>query len=73
MDEVRRINRKINKMSETVENKYISLQTGEVVITYPKIDISMNKFRKEEYRFTFNKKGSSFLNLFKRRLSAIPG
>ena len=73
MREIRRLERKINKMSETVENKYTMLQTGEVVITYPKIDVSMNKFRREESRLTFNKKGSSFFNLFERRLSTIPG
>ena len=56
MNKVRRMERKINKMNETVENKYKSFQTGNIVITHPKTDVSMNKFRKEESRFTFNKR-----------------
>ena len=39
MNKVRRMERKMNKMNETIENKYESLQTGNVVITYPKIDV----------------------------------
>lgn len=73
MDKIRRTEREINKMSESVENKYMMLQSGEVVITYPKINVSMNRFRKEESRLTFNKKGSSFFHLFERRLSTVPG
>ena len=75
MNKVRRMERKLNKMDETIENKYQSLQTGNVVITYPKIDVSMNKFRKEENPFTktINKKGSSFFNLFEKRINKIPG
>ena len=67
--------RKIKRMDETIQNKYETLQTGNVVITYPKIDVSLDKFRKEETRLTqtINKKGPSFLNLFEKRINKIPG
>ena len=74
MNKVRRMERKMNKMNESVENKYKSLQTGNVVITYPKTNVSWNKFRREENRFTkTTRKGSSFFNLFEKRIDKIPG
>ena len=69
MNKVHRMERKINKMNETIENKYKTLQAGNVMITYPKTDVSMNKFRKEENRFTSNKRGPRSSIYLKRELT----
>lgn len=75
MNKIQKIKHEIDTIEQDIKNNHEMIQTKNNVITYPKMDVSLNRFRKEKSRLTktMNKKGSSFLKLFERRISKIPG
>ena len=77
------MNKKIAKRSNAVENKYDNIKDSvmmlkprlQYTIFYPPVNVSLEQFRNEELRLTKSsaRKGSSFLNLFGKRLTRMPG
>ena len=76
-------NKKIYDTNKKITEKYNALNKveeddsddGENIIEYPKIKVSLRKFRLEEARRTntVRKKNSSFLKLFGKRLDSMEG
>ena len=76
MKKVKRSEQKIKKIDNEIQNKYNAIPSLKTdVIIYPKMVVSLNKFRKDEARLTksMRKKNSSFQKLFEKRLHSIKG
>lgn len=75
MKKVHKSNRRIKSVDDKITDKYNALtQSKKDVIVYPKVNVSLNKFRKEEAKLTKSlKKNSSFLKLFEKRLDSNEG
>ena len=74
MKKVHKMDNEIKKIDNEIQNKYNAFPKTDVII-YPKIDVSLNKFRKYEARLTktMRIKNSSFQKLFEKRLHSIKG
>ena len=56
------------------EQLFEKLKTGRDIVTYPKISVSLDEFRREEAaKMNMYGKNSSFLDLFEDRIEKIPG
>ena len=76
MNKIRKLNKRTKAVGDAITDRYDTLmKTNEDVIVYPKMNVSLNKFRKEEAKLTksMRKEGSLFLKLFEKRLGGIEG
>ena len=72
---VRKTNIYMKSTDNRITDRYNTLVDPKDVIFYPRVDVSLNQFRKEEAKLTksLRKRGSSFLELFRKRLASIDG
>ena len=76
MNKVHKLNNRTKLVDDAISDRYGALtKSNEDVIIYPKMNVSLNKFRKEEAKLTksMRKEGSSFQKLFEKRLDGIEG
>ena len=76
MKKIRKVKRQTQKAVDAVDEKYSNLASKmKDFIVYPKMTVSLNRFRKEELKLSNSpaKRGSSFAKLFGKRLNNISG
>lgn len=76
MKNVNKSSKSIKSENDKITKRYKRLTKSKAdVLIYPKENVSLNKFRKEEAKLTesMRKKGSSFFKLFEKRLDSIKG
>ena len=74
LEEIRQKDAEIQERDDEIERKYEKMLTGRDIVVYPKIDVSLDEFRrKEAAKVNMYGKNSSFIDFFEDRIEKIPG
>ena len=72
--EIRQKDAEQQAIEDEQERKYVKMLTGQDIVVYPKENVSLDKFRREEAaRVNHPGKNPAFVDLFEERLENMPG